>query len=238
MSTEKIVALYLEYYSPLLAKVWRLVASSSKKLEKGDCMIRDYVAQTLKRGGHSEFTLATRFMGMGDLDMELAISECLDHIGAGIETTGDTLCWLLWELSQPEHRGKVSKLRNELMSAGPEESLDSLPYLSAVVQEALRLWAPGTVPLPRYVPSEGRHIDGYFIPGGTIVGCTAYSMHRIDTSVFPDADHFLPERWLASEGHTDRQRLFFAFGLGARTCIGKQHVTRFSNNAVKLLIPQ
>lgn len=153
--------------------------------------------------------------------MELKEAECLDHIGAGIETTGDTLCWLMWELSQPKHREKVTRLHDELINASPEKGLDTLPYLGAIVQEALRLWAPGFLPLPRYVPEKGAHIDGYYLPENTIVGSMSYSMHRLDQSIFPDADEFVPERWLNSDNH-ERQRFFFAFGLGPRTCIGKQ----------------
>ena len=185
-------------------------------------MIRDYVKQTLDAGGHADFTLAAKLLNLPTFDRSLVVSECLDHIGAGIETTGDTLCWLMWELSQPKHRDKVDKLRAELLGRQPGQGLDALPYLVAVVQESLRLWAPGTVQLPRYVPEGGRHMDGYFVPGHTIVGVTSYSMHRLDTSVFPNPDEFLPERWLNPEGNSERMRLFFAFGIGARTCIGKK----------------
>ncbi|KAL2827873.1 cytochrome P450 [Aspergillus pseudoustus] len=217
------IGFFLTYYSPFLGKLWNLLAPTSTSSEKGGEMIHKYVTNTLARGGHSDFTLAARFSTQGEkLDLPLAISECLDHIGAGIETTGDTLCWLLWALSQPQHTARVTQLHEELVHAH-RESLDihTLPYLGAVVQEALRLWAPGTLPLPRYVPEEGRCIDGYYLPGKMVVGCTAYSMHRLDTAVFPDADEFVPERWFDNKGGSDRQRNFFAFGLGARTCIGK-----------------
>ncbi|KAM0426346.1 hypothetical protein ACHAPT_008387 [Fusarium lateritium] len=213
---------YLDHYSPLLANIWRAVAPRSKNVDKGGGMILGFVRESMAKDGLSDFTLATRLLSLDNMDMNLAEAECLDHIGAGIETTGDTLCWLMWELSQPKHWDKVARLHDELVNSDPNKGLETLPYLGAVVQEALRLWAPGTLPLPRYVPKGGRHIDGYFLPETTIVGCTAYSMHRLDTSIFPDADEFIPERWLHSAGNTDRQRLFFAFGLGARTCIGKQ----------------
>ncbi|KAG5764694.1 hypothetical protein H9Q72_007246 [Fusarium xylarioides] len=212
---------FLNHYSPFLNKIFALFAPASLNSEKGGTMIRDYVYSQLTQGGQADFTLAARLHSLHNFPIDLAVSECLDHIGAGIETTGDTLCWLFWALSQPEHQDRVAKLHDELVNASPDQGLESLPYLGAVVQEALRLWAPGTIVLPRYVPDEGRHIDGYFIPGHTIVGCTSYSMHRIDKSVWPDADDFAPERWLDADGNTDRQRNFFAFGLGARTCIGK-----------------
>ncbi|OLN97909.1 putative sterigmatocystin biosynthesis P450 monooxygenase STCB-like protein 2 [Colletotrichum chlorophyti] len=126
------------------------------------------------------------------------------------------------ERAEPKHHDKVTKLHDELANASPDKGLETLPYLGAVVQEALRLWAPGTLPLPRHVSSKGAYIDGYYLPGNTIVESMSYSMHRVDTIIFPEAEDFVPERWLKSDGHTKRQRMFSAFGLGPRTCIGKQ----------------
>lgn len=177
---------------------------------------------SLETGDHSDFTVARKLLESSHVSRPLAEAECLDHIGAGIETTGDTLCWLIWELSQPKHEGKVRKLHDELVEAGNERPLHDLPYLSAVVQEGLRLFAPGTMSLPRCASKQGAFIDGYFILKNTIVTCNSFSMHRLDERTFPDACQFVPERWLDSEDNTDRQRLFFAFGLGPRTCIGRQ----------------
>ena len=118
------------------------------------------------------------------------------------------------------------KLRDELLSVPSEtldmEELNALPYLDAVVSEGLRCFPAIPMSLPRYVPPGGRTIDGYYVPGGTIVSVQAYSAHRIDEAVFPRPDSFEPERWLQAEGELDRKRLFFAFASGGRGCIGKQ----------------
>lgn len=39
--------------------------------------------------------------GLGDLDIA---SECADHLLAGIDTTADSLTFLIWALSRPQHR--------------------------------------------------------------------------------------------------------------------------------------
>jgi len=59
------------------------------------------------------------------------------------------------------------------------------------------------------------------IPAGTIVGCQAYSLHRLE-SVFPDPDRFDPERWLTAdkEHAAAMQRCFWPFSSGARMCLG------------------
>jgi cytochrome P450 len=75
---------------------------------------------------------------------------------------------------------------------------------------------------PRYVPAEGRIIDGYYIPAGTIVSCQAWSVHRLNENIYFEGDKFLPERWLDLESSLDMNRLFFSFGAGGRGCTGKQ----------------
>lgn len=44
-----------------------------------------------------------------------------------------------------------------------------LPYLKAVIQEALRIFPPFAVPMPRYAPTAGLEISGYYLKPGTKV---------------------------------------------------------------------
>lgn len=150
-------------------------------------------------------------------------AECMDHMAAGIDTTGDALCFLMHELSLPRSATIQQTLHEELASS-PDTKLDDLPYLDAVVKEGLRLFPPIPMSLPRYVPEGGRTVAGYGLPGGSIVSCQAYSLHMLNPDVFPDAETFLPGRWLQTEGTSDRNRLLFSFGAGGRGCIGKKYV--------------
>lgn len=182
----------------------------------------DFVLGSSAATDAAAFTLTDRLHGqnlkLDDLDIA---AECLDHMSAGIDTTGDGLCFLMWELSQPSSASCQQRLRAELL-ANPEVAFDKLPFLDAVVMEGLRCFPPIPMSLPRYVPRGGRDIDGFFLPEGTIVSSQAYSVHRLDSDVFPDPDVFRPERWLDREGDAERRRLFFAFASGGRGCIGKQ----------------
>ncbi|AEO57777.1 hypothetical protein MYCTH_2304390 [Thermothelomyces thermophilus ATCC 42464] len=194
-----------------------------------------FVVDTCARTDAAPFTLLNRLKGpssgLDDLDVA---AECLDHMAAGIDTTGDALCFLMWELSQPSSMHRQRKLQEELATAaaassssshhpgaGAGASLDRLPYLDAVVMEGLRCFPAIPMSLPRSVPAGGRTVDGFFLPAGTTVSCQAYSVHRIDQSVFPRPDAFEPERWLEPEGDAERRRLFFAFANGGRGCVGK-----------------
>ena len=98
-------------------------------------------------------------------------AECKDHMAAGIDTTGDGLCFLLWELSRPENARFQERLYEELRTADNNTPLDKLPYLDAVVKEGLRIAPPIPMSFPRYVPSGGKLIAGYFVPEETIVSC-------------------------------------------------------------------
>ncbi|KAK4106461.1 cytochrome P450 3A13 [Parathielavia hyrcaniae] len=182
-----------------------------------DKFVLDACAQT----DTTPFTLLNRLQNPGyQLDDTDVAAECLDHMAAGIDTTGDALCFLMWEISQPSSIHHQRKLQNELR-ANPGAGFDKLPYLDAIVMEGLRCFPAIPMSLPRYVPSGGRTIDGFFLPAGTIVSCQAYSVHRIDRSVFPSPDTFSPERWLEEKGDSERKRSFFAFANGGRGCVGK-----------------
>jgi len=105
-----------------------------------------------------------------------------------------------------------------------------LPYLDACIKESFRLHPAPGLPLERIVPPGGTEIAGEFIKGGTIVGCSAWVIHR-RTEVFgDDVEDFRPERWLVDESknkESEEKRIkemsgiMLQFGMGARTCIGK-----------------
>ena len=185
-----------------------------------------FVLETSARSDPAPFSLLSRMLekqadGLGPLDVA---AEGLDHMAAGIDTTGDALGFLMWELSQPRSLHHQERLRQELQRAEPEVALEQLPFLDAVVSEGLRCFPPIPMSLPRRVPWDGgdRSIGGYLVPPGTVVSCQAYSAQRLDGTVFPNPDRFDPARWLEAEGRMERNKLFFAFAKGGRGCIGKQ----------------
>lgn len=168
------------------------------------------------------------------LDQLQVAAECMNHLAAGIDTTGDALCFLLHQLSLPGSRVIQDKLIAEL-SSNTDNAPNDLPYLEAVIKEGLRCFPPIPMSQPRYVPAAGRMIGGYFIPARTIVSCQAWSVHQLNPDVFDRGDQFIPERWLASKATPEMNRLFFSFGAGGRSCTGKQYVLA-SHLLLQLLI--
>ncbi|KAH8673996.1 cytochrome P450 [Xylariales sp. PMI_506] len=218
-----------QYYSPFLHALMGGVLSLFSQPRETP-LADDLVLSATSKPDPAVFTLLSRMQekvyGMEQIEMA---AECLDHMAAGIDTTGDALCFLMWEISQPASFQVQARLQAEIKAlrsplAGEVVPLDKLPYLDAVVNEGLRCFPAIPMSLPRYVPSGGRTIDGYFMPGATtIVSSQAYSTHRIDGKVFPDPDRFHPDRWLDGDEKADaeRRRLFFAFASGGRGCVGK-----------------
>ncbi|CAH0004258.1 unnamed protein product [Clonostachys byssicola] len=183
------------------------------------------VKNAVNQENSASFTLVGALQdGKGSLDSTQIASECMDHMVAGIETTGDALCFLMWQLSQPAYVGLQDRLRAELRE-NANMSIHELPFLDAVVKEGLRVFPSIPMSLPRCVPAGGATVDGYRLPEGTTVSCQPFSMHRMDEDVFPAPDSFDPDRWLEEKGNADRNRLFFSFSGGGRACIGRHLAT-------------
>ncbi|XWX01027.1 hypothetical protein V2A60_009052 [Cordyceps javanica] len=211
----------ISHYAPSLHRLFGSVLYLFAKPRETP-LADNYVLETSQSHDPATFTLMSRLEEKSaELEPIDMAAECLDHMAAGIDTTGDGLCFLLWELSQPRSVAIQEKLAEELL-ANPQAPLDQLPYLDAVVCEGLRCLPPIPMSLPRYVPAGGRMVDGHWLPEKTVASCQAFSVHRINDELFTEPDAFKPERWLQEEGDADRRRLLFAFANGGRGCIGKQ----------------
>ncbi|KAJ6057061.1 uncharacterized protein N7446_007961, partial [Penicillium canescens] len=166
-------------------------------------------------------------------------SYTVSNMNAGSDTTAISLRAILYyTLKNPR---VYKKLNEELNNAFEEnrislpvswkQSQEQLPYLDAVIKEALRLHPAVGLMLERIVPAEGLQLPhgGPFLPAGTVVGANPWIIHR--HYVFgEDVESFIPERWLRMDGEAEevfqgrRQKMLratFTFGAGPRTCIGK-----------------
>ncbi|RDW71427.1 hypothetical protein BP6252_07990 [Coleophoma cylindrospora] len=159
------------------------------------------------------------------------VTMCLSNIGAGSDTTAITLSSIFYHLIQ--HPQTMHKLRNEIDTAHAAGTISDpitfkeaqgLPYLQAVIKEGLRIHPATGLGLQRIVPNPGMHLSGQFFPGGSTVGINAWVAHQ-NTSIYgPDASAWRPERWIEFEeqGRTGEvEKYFLSFGLGSRTCFGK-----------------
>ncbi|RMJ17486.1 hypothetical protein BHE90_002916 [Fusarium euwallaceae] len=164
---------------------------------------------------------------------QLVLALTVANMFAGSDTTGITMRAVFYYLLRDP--SKMDKLLDELARESKAgrfsredglaqwEEVRDLPYLSAVINEALRCHPAVGLTMERIVPSNGVTIAGHFLPGGTIAGCSAWVIHQ-DAEVFgSDAAEFRPERWIDATPEQKRRmsNCLFSFGAGARTCIGK-----------------
>ncbi|KAK2672098.1 Cytochrome P450 [Fusarium oxysporum f. sp. vasinfectum] len=193
----------VQYYSPILHRLGSSILTSFAK-PRLIPLADNFVIENAKENGAADFTVLNRLKEKDSvLDTIDMAAECLDHMAAGIDTTGDVLCFLMWELSQPRST-KYQRLLREEFRSKPDAHFDELPMLDAVLNEGLRCF-------PRYSN----------VIASILVSCQALSVHRVNDHVFPEPDKFYPERWLEAEGDADRRRHQWAFSSGGRGCIGK-----------------
>lgn len=166
------------------------------------------------------------------------ISWLMINMIAGADTTALTLRSAFYYCLRDQriwHR-----LRQELLAAKfhkltpvPYKDAYSIPYLEAVVREALRILPGVSMPLERYVPAGGYRLsNGSLLPEGSIVGMNPYIMCRNKEIYGQDVEDYRPERWLRDDESGETEEQFAArlaamnsvdltFGGGRRICIGK-----------------
>lgn len=182
-----------------------------------------------------------------DVDDFQIISWLMVNLIAGADTTAITIrSAIYYPLKDPRVWKKLVKEVREstITSTIPPEYKDAkaLPYVEAVVREALRFLPGVALPIQRYVPKAGFTLpNGDYLPPGTIVGMNPYVSNRNKEVFGHDSHDFRPERWLrddANETEDEYQlrlsrmnKCDISFGGGSRICLG-QHIGLFQTYKV------
>ncbi|KAG5796274.1 hypothetical protein H9Q69_004700 [Fusarium xylarioides] len=152
-------------------------------------------------------------------------AQAVDILAAGSDTTALTLTYGIFHiLSNPAVKQRlVDELDAALPDAGTNPSLSELEKLPYLLHEGV---TPDCITSARKITShctKGRApliVDGKVIPSGTIVGMSAYSMHRDENVWGQDAYEFKPERWLDG-ADKNLDQFLCPFSKGQRSCIGQ-----------------
>ncbi|KAH7019616.1 cytochrome P450 [Ilyonectria destructans] len=162
-----------------------------------------------------------------DFSMDDIYTESFTAIAAGNDSTAIALRSVFYFLSK--NSACKAKLQREIDDADQAGQLSDpiqynetmkLPYLCAVLKEAMRYFPGVGLTLPRLVPKGGAEICERYFKEGTRVGINAHIVHFDKKAFGDDADVFNPERWLRPDA-ADMNKYMFQFGAGPRTCIGK-----------------
>ncbi|RDW62484.1 hypothetical protein BP5796_10786 [Coleophoma crateriformis] len=147
---------------------------------------------------------------------------------AGSETSATTLSVVTFHLLTNPHAYK--RLAAELRTIKSDEEitlarLASMEYLTACIDEGMRMKPVVAAVIPRVSPPGGDMVDGYFIPEGTTVGIPQWATSHLSSN-FSEHASYLPERWLKSSASDprfaeDKKGAFHPFAKGPRDCLGR-----------------
>ena len=144
---------------------------------------------------------------------------------AGTDTGAATIVWAMTALMK--NPSKLKRLQVEIRDfAGKngigtigEDDVEELHYLKAVIKEAMRLYPPVPLLVPRET-IERCNIEGYEIQPKTLVHVNAWAIAR-DPECWENPDEFLPERFLDSDIDVKGKDFeLIPFGAGRRGCPG------------------
>ncbi|KAF8842912.1 cytochrome P450 [Paxillus ammoniavirescens] len=153
-------------------------------------------------------------------------AEALTQLIAGSDTTSNSSCAITYYLARyPDVQEKLQKELDEALGAEDEyvstyEQVKRLPYLAAVIDEALRMHSTSSMGLPRVAPEGGLTINGIHFPQGAVLSVPTYTIHRDQKAWGDDADVFRPERWFERD-QSMMQKAFNPFSFGPRACVGR-----------------
>ncbi|EOY24782.1 Cytochrome P450, family 86, subfamily A, polypeptide 8 [Theobroma cacao] len=216
----------------------------SQSLEHMDKFLSDIINTrklelvSQRQGGTPHDDLLSRFMKKKEAySDEFLQNVALNFILAGRDTSSVALCWFFWLVIQnPRVEEKILieictvlvETRGADTSKWVDEPLvfeevDRLIYLKAALSETLRLYPS--------VPQDSKHViaddvlpSGTFVPSGSNVTYSIYSIGRMKFIWGEDCLDFKPERWLSEDGNKYEAKdsyKFLAFNAGPRICLGK-----------------
>lgn len=183
--------------------------------------------------------LALRDEGSGAaLSAQEVYDQCMVSFQAGHETSATALLW--WSGLLAAHPAAQAQARAEVdtVLAGRVPNADdaaALPFLSATLKEAMRLYPPVAAVMTRRLTRD-IEVAGVRLPARTLVRVTPWLLHR-DPRWWPDEPlAFQPGRFLPGAPEVARGA-YIPFGLGPRVCLG-QHFAVLEMTLIAALVLQ
>jgi len=158
--------------------------------------------------------------GMSD---ELVLSESMQLLVAGHETSSNGLSWLLYLLStHPECLERVRQEFYSVLGDAPlgHADLPRLEFTTQVIQEGLRLYPPFWM-IDRLAVADDR-VGDVEIPAGSTVIVHVYGAHHAPR-YWENPESFDPERFVKGSEKLRTPFTYLPFGGGPRVCIGNHY---------------
>ncbi|XP_060774774.1 sterol 26-hydroxylase, mitochondrial [Neoarius graeffei] len=183
------------------------------------------IEEQVQRGEKIEGMYLTYLLSSKKLSLAEIYITITELLLGGVDTTSNTMSWTLYHLSRdPEVQ---NRLYQEVVSVCPDrrlpttEDLNRMPYLKAVIKETLRLY-PVVSGNGRFILENEAVVGGYWFPKQTQFHLCHYAVSH-DENEFPDAEAFIPERWLRGTSRFQHHPYSsIPFGVGVRACVGRR----------------
>jgi len=209
---------------------WFAVSGELRKHEdmrvRADGILLEYIRQRRHQPpGHDllQSLMDARYSDGEGMSDELVLSESMQLLVAGHETSSNALSWLFYLLSsRPDCLERVRQEFDAVLGDAPLSYSDvpRFEFATQVIQEALRLYPPFWM-IDRMAVADDRAGD-LAIPRGSMVIVFVYGAHHAQR-YWDDPERFDPARF--SKTHEKQQTPFtyLPFGAGPRGCIGSNY---------------
>ena len=206
---------------------WFAVSGELRRHEemrtRADAILLDYIKRRRQEApGHDllQILMDARYSDGEGMSDDLVLSESMQLLVAGHETSSNALSWLLYLLSsRPDCLEKVRREFDSVLG-GRSLSYPDVPkfeFATQIIQEALRLYPPFWM-VDRMARADDR-VGDLAIPGGSTVVVFIYGAHH-SPQYWENPESFDPERFTKANEKLHRPYAYLPFGAGPRGCIG------------------
>jgi cytochrome P450 len=193
---------------------------------RADGILREYITRRRAEApGHDllQTLMDARYTDGEGMSDDLVLSESMQLLVAGHETSSNSLSWVLYLLSvHPEY---LERVRQEFDAVLGDELLSfshvlRLELTTQVIQEALRLYPPFWM-VDRMAVADDQ-IGALTIPRGSMVIVYVYGAHHAQR-YWQNPELFDPERFTKIHEKSRTPFTHLPFGGGPRGCIGSHY---------------
>jgi len=209
---------------------WFEVTGELRKHEKmrarADGILMEYIkARRQQEPGNDllQTLMDARYSDGEGMSDELVLSESMQLLVAGHETSSNGLSWLLYLLSsRPDCLERVRQEFDSVLGDAPLGFADvpKLEFTTQVIQEGLRLYPPFWM-IDRMAIGDDQ-IGDVVIPKGSTVIVYVYGAHHAP-GYWESPESFDPERFIKGSEKLRTPFTYLPFGGGPRVCIGNHY---------------
>lgn len=211
----------------------RMLRDAAKLEQKFLAVMRDRRERGADRDDALSTLLRFRKDDGSELPLEALVGHALILFLVAYETTGNTLTWTLFLLTQfPRVQQDLLDELQALGAGATFDQIDQAPLLARVLKESMRLLP--AVPYSRRRTCREGALGRYLLPEQTRIIFSHYMTHHMP-EVYPEPERFDPARWEAIHPSPSE---YLPFGAGPRTCLGSSLAQCVIKLAISRILPR